>query len=87
MKITLTKKTLSDGGQLYKTTLFGQEIVLSKALVEREKAAGRLHQEMETGDDWILTALCKQKGEKTYTNFYFTIKKAKPAEADEDIPF
>lgn len=89
MKISVEAKKMNDGGFLYQTKVFGQQICLSKALVAREKDAGRLKQEMETGEDWLLTAKAKERNGKTYTNFYFTIAKPK-AEApagDGALPF
>lgn len=91
MKITLEKKQLDDGGAIYSAQLFGQKITLSKALVAREKEAGRFKKEMEVGADWFLTATAKEKNGKTYTNFYFTVKKPKaeaaPTSDSDGIPF
>lgn len=90
MKITLDKKQLPDGGAIYSVKLFGQQITLSKALVAREKEAKRFAKEMEIGSDWLLTAGAKERNGKTYTNFYFTLKKPKTSEApapSDNLPF
>lgn len=89
MKISLNKKTFDDGGAIYFTTLFGQRVTLSKALVQREKDAGRFAKEMETSSDWLLIAATRKSGEKTYTNFYFTLPKPKESAKDDEgeLPF
>lgn len=91
MKITLVNKQLPDGRAIYSAKLFGQQVTLSKALVAREKEAKRFAKEMEIGSDWFLTAQAKERNGKTYTNFYFTIKKPKqeaiPAPSEYELPF
>lgn len=89
MKVELTKRE-AKGFAFYETTLFGQKIGLSKKLVDHLKEHGLLKKTVEVGPEWYLFASITTKGEKTYTNYYFTFKSkdATKASADGDeIPF
>lgn len=85
------KKRENKGYTFYETHLFGRVITLSKKLVDKLKAEGKLKKTTEVGADWLLTASTTTKGDKSYTNYYFTVAQPKQAKADsdgdDDLPF
>lgn len=91
MKLQITSREIPQG-RIYETKILGTTLTLSRALVEKLKAEGKLKKEI-TADDWIITAQTKERNGRTYTNLYLTCPKPKTDAAPaasagaDDLPF